>query len=172
MAGVETVLDKLERGMERIELVTVIREPNTGMSADAYNGLRKQVIAAVNERNAHLHQLAQFDAALKAGATPDELASLVREWLAQAGVETFEDISVDGAFESVGPEDGQSTRLVRPAYVDTATGRVVRAGIIERYTDDALDAASTAGGEEEAIVADVQESDEPESAAVAAGGAE
>src|ERR1700710_2032479 len=80
------LVDKVDRSVERIELVTVVREPNTSVSADAYNGLRKQVIAAVSERSAHLNQLAQFDAALRAGATQDALGGLVREWLEQASV--------------------------------------------------------------------------------------
>src|SRR3954451_7820403 len=93
--SMERLLDKLDRSVEKIELVTVVREPNTGMSADAYAGLRKPVIASAGERNAHLHQLAQFDSALRAGATPDELAALVREWLGQASLVLMEDVEHD-----------------------------------------------------------------------------
>src|SRR5262249_25152720 len=80
------LVDKSDRSVERIELVTVVREPNTSISADAYNGLRKQVIAAAGERTAHLHQLAQFDAALRSDATLETLQALVAEWLEQASV--------------------------------------------------------------------------------------
>jgi hypothetical protein len=137
---VEQLLDKLDRSVERIELVTVVREPNTGMSADAYNGLRKQVIAAVGERMAHLHQLAQFDSSLRAGASADELAGLVREWLAQTSVEMIEDPTVEGAFELVGPEGATGRRVLRPAYVDRVTGRVVRGGIVERVEEESVKA--------------------------------
>lgn len=126
------LLDKLDRSVERIEIVTVVREPNTSLSADAYNGLRKQVIAAVSERTAHMHQLAQFDGALRAHASPDELASLVREWLGQASLRVVEDPRVPDAFTFVGPEDGTALRVVRPAYIDDATGRVISAGVAER----------------------------------------
>ena len=129
------LLDKLDRSVERIEIVTVVREPNTSLSADAYNGLRKQVIAAVSERTAHMHQLAQFDAALRANASSDELATLVREWLGQASLRVVEDPGLPDGFTFVGPEDGTTLRLVRPAYVDDVTGRVISAGVAERVVE-------------------------------------
>jgi hypothetical protein len=134
VASMEMVLEKLERSIERIELVTVVREPNTGMSADAYHGLRKQVIAAVNERMAHLQQLMQFDAALSSGISTEDLTGLVREWREQSQLELLDDITLTDAFEFIGPEDGLDQRLVRPAYVDGVTGRVIRIGIVERLT--------------------------------------
>ena len=133
--SVEELLDRVDRSIEKIEMVTVVREPNTAISADAYNGLRKQVIASASERAAHLNQLAQFDASLRAGATTSELASLVREWSEQASLETVDDASQLEAFEVVGPEGAPAVRVLRPAYVDARTGRVVRAGLAER-TDD------------------------------------
>lgn len=132
---VEHLLDKIDRSVERIEIVTVVREPNTSLSADAYNGLRKQIIAAVGERNAHIHQLAQFDSALRAGSTPDELSALVGQWLSQASVETLEDLDVEGAFDLVGPADATGRRVIRPAYVDTLTRRIVQPGVAERVVE-------------------------------------
>ena len=143
LGTVEQLLDKVDRSIERIEIVTVVREPNSTVAADAYNGLRKQVIAAVGERNAHLHQLARFDAALSAGADAEELATLVREWLEESSLSVVNDPDVEGAFEVVGPEDAPDRRVVRPAYVDDVTGRVVRSGILERVAEP-VDAA--AGG--------------------------
>ena len=130
---VEHLLDKIDRSVERIEIVTVVREPNTSLSADAYNGLRKQIIAAVGERNAHIHQLAQFDSALRAGSTPDELSALVGQWLSQASVETLEDLDVEGAFDLVGPADahrapGHPARLRRHADAPNRAAGRRRAG--------------------------------------------
>jgi hypothetical protein len=128
----ERVVDKVDRSVERIEIVTVVREPNSTVAADAYNGLRKQVIAAVGERNAHLHQLVQFDSALRAGGTVEDLGALVREWLSQASVQVVDDPGLEDAFEVVGPDGGPDRRVVKPAYVDGLTGRVVREGLVER----------------------------------------
>ena len=137
-AGVErlrAMLDTMDRRLEKIEVVTLVREPGTASSADAYNGLRKQVIAAVGERNAHLHQLAQFAAALDSGATADELRALVGEWLEQSSITAVDDPSLEEAFEVVGPADAPQRRVVRPGYVDRMTGRVVRRGVIERLEE-------------------------------------
>lgn len=130
---IERLLDKIDRSVERIEIVTVVREPNTSLSADAYNGLRKQVIAAVGERNAHIHQLTKFDSALRAGASAEELAGLVREWLGQASIELSEDTTVAAAFDFVGPVEATECRVLRPAYVDAVTRRIVQPGIAERF---------------------------------------
>ena len=134
LGKIEELVDRVDRRVEKIEMVTLIREPNSGMAADAYNGLRKQVIAAMTERNAHLHQLTQFDSAVRTGANQDDLTALVRGWLAQSGIQVVSDAGVREAFEFVGPEDGTSIRVVRPAYVDGATGRVIQSGVAERTT--------------------------------------
>ncbi len=161
LKAVQSLLDKVDRSLERIELVTVVREPNTGMSADAYNGLRKQVIAATGERNAHLHQLAQFDAALRAGATAEDLRLLVDEWLGQSSLALLENPRVTDAFELVGPDDATGVRVVRPAYVDAVTGRVVRSGVAERYDEPEPPAAEPDPEAAEAPSAEESPADEP-----------
>lgn len=150
LTTVEKLLDKVDRSVERIEIVTVVREPNSAVAADAYNGLRKQVIAAVGERNSHLHQLAQFDSALRAGATAEELDTLVREWLAQASVELVDDPAMKDAFEFVGADGGTEVKVVKPAYVDALTGRVIRQGIAERVVGNESGSPERAAGGEEA----------------------
>jgi hypothetical protein len=134
--AVNTLVDKIDRNVERIELATVLREPNTKLSVDAYDGLRKQVVAAASERAAHLHQLAEFDSALDRGASLDDLRTLVGEWLGQAGIQVVTDPFLEDAYELVGEGSGD-LRVVRPAYVDTATGRLVRRGIAERIDQGA-----------------------------------
>ena len=131
LVSIERALDALDRRFERVEVANLVREPDTALSADAYNGLRKQVIAAVSERMAHLQQLVQFRAAVEAGASSDELALVVREWCEQSDLEVVTDTSLEGAFELVGPDGDAGRRLVRPAYIDRTTGRVIRQGIAE-----------------------------------------
>jgi hypothetical protein len=133
LARLNQLVDDMDRKVDRIELVTVVREPNTQVAADAYNGLRRQVIAATGERTAHLHQLAQFSEAVAAGAGPEDLRALVVEWLGQASMATLDDPEVAEAFELVGPPEATGRRVLRPAYVDTLTARVVRQGVVERF---------------------------------------
>ena len=149
MTAVEETLDKVDRNMERIEIVTMVREPNTGIAADAYDGLRKQVIASAGERVAHLHQLAQFDSAVRAGASMEQLGALVREWMGQASLLVVEDADLADAFDFVGPEDATGVRVSRPAYVDSVTGRIVRKGVAERVEE--VDARDASGGESRAV---------------------
>ena len=68
-------LDQLDRRSEKMEVILMVREPTAGVAAEAYDGLRKQVVAAMTERMAHLQQLVQLDAALTAGADADGWAS-------------------------------------------------------------------------------------------------
>lgn len=132
LSAAEHLLDRIDRKVEGIERITMVREPATGIAADAYDGLRRKVGAALAERAAHLHQLAQFDAARRAEATPEELESLVREWMGESRLEIVLDPDVAGAFTEVGDPKGDHLRVTVPAYVDALTGRVVRGGFVER----------------------------------------
>lgn len=136
-AAVERIsglLDQLDRRTEKMELILMVREPATGVAAEAYEGLRKQVVTAVTERMTHLAQLVQLDATLTAGAATDSVARLVRGWIEQASLERVADPEHpqrDLLFEMV--EDlGGPHEVLEPAYVDAVTGRVIRRGSIRR----------------------------------------
>jgi hypothetical protein len=141
--GVAELLGGLSRRMERIELILTVKEPSSSAAADAYDGLRKQVVTAVTERLAHLAQLAQLDAALGHGAEGDVLAQMVDAWLQQAALERIDDPRHSRAgvlFELV--EDlGGPLRVIESAYCDAVTGRVIRQGRVRR------EAAPAAAGE-------------------------
>ncbi len=128
-------VDRIERSIERIEVATIVRDPSSTLSVDAYDGLRRQIIAAAGERTAHLHQLAQFAQALT-NARPSELTSLVSEWMGQANLLRVEDPHDDRYFDVLGGE-GDGLRAIRPAYVDGATGRPVLMGQAERVPSPA-----------------------------------
>jgi hypothetical protein len=127
-------LDLLDRRAEKMEVILMVREPSSGAAAEAYEGLRKQVVTAVTERLAHLSQLVQLDAALFAGSSTESVAKLVRGWLEQASLAQVSDPNHpdrDMLFEML--EDlGGDVQVLEPAYVDTATGRVIRRGSARR----------------------------------------
>lgn len=136
-AAVERItsqIDQLDRRTEKMEVILMVREPTTTVAADAYEGLRKQVVTAVAERMAHLAQLVQLDAALTAGADADSVGKLVRGWVEQASLERVVDPEHpqrDLLFEMV--EDlGGRHEVLEPAYVDALTGRVIRRGSVRR----------------------------------------
>lgn len=127
-------LDQLDRRTEKMETIIMVREPSSGAAAEAYEGLRKQVVTAVSERMTHLAQLAQLDAALAAGAGPDSVGKLVRGWMEQASVVRVsdpDDSDRDLLFELV--EDlGGPFEVLEPAYADAVSGRVIRRGTARR----------------------------------------
>lgn len=123
----ERRLAEIERQLDRVYTALVVRDPGTPLSADAYEGLRKQVVASAQARTTHVAQLAEFDVALQRGASADDLRQLSSQWLQQAGVVRVEDADVPEAFEAtVAP--GTETVVEIPAYRDTATNRIVRQG--------------------------------------------
>src|SRR5690348_7531315 len=88
-SAVQEVLDrltKLEHQAELIKTVLIVREPDTVHAANAYDGLRKQVIAASGERRSHLAQLVAMAVAVSRAGSVDDLRPQLREWLSQAGV--------------------------------------------------------------------------------------
>jgi hypothetical protein len=123
----DQLIAKMERQLDLIHTALVVRDPGTSVSADAYEGLRKQIIAAATARQAHVAQLAEFDVALHRGASTDDLRALVAQWLAQAGVARVDDPAIRDAFDSTVPA-GVPADVEIPAYVTTITNQLVRQG--------------------------------------------
>lgn len=128
-------LRQLEHDADLLKTVLVVREPGTVHAANAYEGLRKQVIAATGERRTHLAQLAAMAVAVARAGSVDDLRPQVREWLQQAGVvevwtlpegalpqDLFEDLD-GGSLEGVPELD-----VAEPAYLDGTTGSLLRLG--------------------------------------------
>jgi len=189
-------LDQLERRAEKMETILMVREPSSTVAADAYEGLRKQVVTAVADRLAHLAQLVQLDAALSRGADAGSLAKVVAGWVEQASLARVTDPgAADGDLLFALVEDlGGPAELVEPAYVDTVTGRVIRQGKIRKASpppraetaagaaagpapdqqagDDGKPAGRPSGRPEEAASADAAATDGPATDAPATGAPE
>lgn len=123
----------------------MVREPATMQTAEAYEGLRKQVIASAAERNAHLAQLARLDAEANRGASAESMQLLLRDLLNEAGLHRLESVdgSSSGLFDDVGGE-GDAWRVVEPAYYEDMSGqvRIVRTGKAERVASPSLEQPS------------------------------
>jgi hypothetical protein len=127
LARMEKAVDDIGRSMDKIEVATIVREPSSALSIEAYDGLRKQVVAGANERLAHLVQIAQFSEATR--GVP-ELSRLVQEWAEQAGLLRL--IEFDERYFDVLGGAGDAIQCLRAAYVDTVTGRPIMMGQAER----------------------------------------
>ncbi len=125
--------DKVNSSLDKVNTALVVRDPGTSMSADAYEGLRRQVVAAASERRAHVAQLAQIDDALSRTEKVDALRDLSAEWLNAAGIVKLFDVSEEHAraFEIHGHGDG-ALIVDSPAYVVSETGQIARQGRASR----------------------------------------
>ncbi|NNN15360.1 MAG: hypothetical protein HKL82_05805 [Acidimicrobiaceae bacterium] len=131
---IEERLRQIEQQAEMIKTVLMVKEAGAVLAADAYEGLRKQVIASSSERRAHLGQLVAMSVAVSRSDDVADVRSQVKEWLAQSGIrevwevptgttlrDLFELVGGDGDFE-------QSVEILEPAYIDGQTGVVLRLG--------------------------------------------
>lgn len=128
---IDQLLAKMDRQLDLIYVALIIRDPGTSLSADAYEGLRKQVVASSSVRRQHVAQLAEIDVALRRGASAEDLAMLVTQWLNQAGVQRIEDPSGSEVWETTLPA-GVVPEVDVPAYVDLQTGGTVRQGRLKQ----------------------------------------
>ena len=121
-------LASLGERLERIEGMLLLKDPGAAKAAEAYEGLRRQIVGATAERVAHLVDLVRLDAAVRAGESTDSLALLLTDLLVRAGVERRDDPALADAFEIPPGDEGAEMDVIEPAYVETHTGRVVRQG--------------------------------------------
>lgn len=130
----EQLLTTMERQLDRIYTALVVRDPGTSLAADAYEGLRKQVVASSTVRRQHVAQLAEIDVALRRGVSTEDLAMLVTQWLNQAGVERVEDPARKEVWETALPA-GAAAEVDIPAYVDLQTSTIVRQGRLKEKAE-------------------------------------
>jgi hypothetical protein len=134
---IDDALADVRNDLELIKTISMIREPAAVQAAEAYDGLRKAVIAGTAERNAHLQQLARLDAEVNRGADIEAIQRLLRDLLAEAGLHRLNEVQAgaETAFDNVGGK-GEKWRVLEPAYFeDTGRGdpRLVRMGKAERF---------------------------------------
>jgi phage-related baseplate assembly protein len=161
------LLLELREQLGKLEVALVVSDPKISTSAEAYEGLRKQVGAAASERLAHLVQLAEMDRALQRGASEDDLRNLVAEWMAASSLQRSTDLLDDGRYDIVSgdPQKGQ-LQVRMPAYIDTSLRRVIRTGEAEYVSvaesntaRDASDATEPTPGPGDHVTEDVSRSD-------------
>jgi hypothetical protein len=123
-------IDQLQLYIAEMHGSLVVRDPGSAMSANAYDGLRKAVMAGAKARTAHLAQLAHLAEAVDRGSDQETMRSLVEEWMLQAGVRQV----VDGPAEAyeVLEGSGEMLQVLSPAWVDEQTGRIVKRGTARR----------------------------------------
>ncbi|MFN3219825.1 MAG: hypothetical protein ACE367_25335 [Acidimicrobiales bacterium] len=123
-------LRKIEDLLTRIDTALVVRDPGSARSAEAYEGLRKQVAMAARSRREHLAQLVEMSDAIDRGATVDTLRERVDEWTMQAGLTRLTTVDPIDHFEIEG--SGEVVEVVEPAWIDSESGALIRSGRARR----------------------------------------
>jgi hypothetical protein len=134
LAAVMAALQRLEHEADLMKTVVMLKDPGSAQAAEAFEGLRKQVVAGASERRAHLTQVVSMAVAVSRATSVEDLRPQVREWMTQS--EIVEAYDCEPAqrhllFESI---DGSSLlqaaaiEVLEPAYIDARTNAVLRTG--------------------------------------------
>lgn len=136
-------LDDIRTRLEKLEVILLVKDPGASRSAEAYEGLRRQISNAARSRGNHVAQLAEMDHLVATTDGSPVLGEQVRSWLAEAGVDRIDQVVDDPELFQVHGA-GEHLIVLRPAYRDKETGVIVRQGHIEARDLDATDAPPTA----------------------------
>jgi hypothetical protein len=154
---IHALQDKMHERLRDIDIALIVREPGTARAAEAYEGLRKSVATAARERRQHLAQLVEFVDAIERGATVETLRQRCEQWCIEAGLERRSDVTPE--WFAVVEGEGPVLEVVAPAWVDSASGQLVKQGTARRLPgeiattaeDDSAEVttteAETAGGD-------------------------
>lgn len=127
----QAVLD-VQHQMEKIYTALVVSDPKASLSAEAYEGLRRQVGMSASSRMSHLVQLAQMNEHLERTSDLAQVKLLVDEWMQQAGVVPVAAGDDPRLFQILAGTPGQGQlEVLRPAYVDRDTGALIQQGQAE-----------------------------------------
>jgi hypothetical protein len=144
-------MNQLQHEAAMSRAVLMVKEPDTVRAAEAYEGLRKQVVASNNARRSHVAQLAQMAVAVSRATAVHDLRRLVDQWLEQAAVVALDHVPegfrVQDLFESIdgvrpGSLDGMV--IIEPAYVDAQNSVIVRTGRVDKCEPRATEEARSA----------------------------
>ncbi len=127
----ESSMDELRHALERVELMFLMKDPSVPAGADAYEGLRRSLIVAREDRMTRLVDLARIDASLQRADGEGGTDAILRELLIAAGVERIDMPSggAAGSFEVFGSDDdGLELVVLEPAYVHAESGALIRMG--------------------------------------------
>lgn len=111
-------LEALRAIVSSINTALIVREPGTALSAEAFDGLRRQIAQVASDRRAHLVELSRLLDALDKGVSSDQLERLVAGWAEQAGLRRVWDTDIIDRFEIIGERHGSTPlEVVQPAWV-------------------------------------------------------
>lgn len=110
-------LTEIQMLLERLDSAVVVRELGSVRSAEAFDGLRRQVAYAAKSRRTHVSHLLSLDESIRSGGSLELVRARVSEYLRELGVERLTDVSITEAFDISGDSTGEID-VIEPAIVE------------------------------------------------------
>lgn len=126
--------------LERIDATLITRDPGSARSAEAYDGLRKQLNQASKNRRIHVSHLLSLSDSIERGAEYELVKDRVSDFLVELGISRSSDLSRPDFFEVKGGT-GEYLKCTVPAIVETlddGTISLVRLGEAERTSESSI----------------------------------
>lgn len=144
------VLGDLRFSVERIDASLVVRDPGNVRSADAYDGLRKQIAVSAGDRRRLLVLLTELGEAIRRKEDHQSLQARFDEWSSQAGIGVLSEFNSEH-FDYV-ETDGSEVEISQPAYVEIESGRTIRRGVasgpvLNQITEEVQNAENKSDGD-------------------------
>lgn len=110
-------LEDIEHLLHRLDTAIVVRDPGSSRSADAFDGLRRQIIQASKNKRSHTAHLVGLAQSIERGGSLELVKDRVDDFLKELGVEFLSDTSFPDAFEVVEGE-GEGLECIEPAVIE------------------------------------------------------
>lgn len=117
-------LENLEILLQRLEAAVVVRDPGNAHSADAYDGLRKQIIQSGKNHRIHVAHLISLSDSLQRGADIDLITDRVNDFLSELGIMRMSNTDFVDLFEVIEGE-GSALECIEPAIVEKLDNQTV-----------------------------------------------
>jgi len=138
-------LNKIELMLERLDAAFVVREPGNARSAEAFDGLRKQIIQSGKNHRSHVAHLLSLADDIEKGASVSFIKNRLGDFLNELGIERSSDTSRIDFFDVV-EGDGPSLECIEPAVIERIDGGhlvLQRAGKARRIPSRVVEVAPT-----------------------------
>lgn len=129
-----TRLINIEGLLQRLDAAVVVRDPGSTRAAEAYEGLRKQIIQSGKSHRTHTAHLLSLADSLDRGADMELIRDRVNDFMAELGLRRIYDTSIAELFEIIEGE-GPGLQCIEPAVVEQledGKSSVVRQGKARR----------------------------------------
>ncbi|HAM24816.1 MAG TPA: hypothetical protein DHW34_05235 [Actinobacteria bacterium] len=125
---IEKDLRTLQSDVSKLTAALVVREPATATAAEAYDGLRKAVMAGPQARRQMLVQLVELTDFAERNISIVEMRQILDEQRKRAGLVDITDGGTYPELFEIVEGSGELISVRRPAWVDEQTGQVIQRG--------------------------------------------